>query len=139
MVDISQLLTALITTVVALAGWLAVNRLTAWRDLLNHKRKIKTDFLIKAFQDLADASQRPPEKNSPHFRKMESAVASIQLFGNDEQIKQIEQFMNEFSESARGPLDPILNSLRNDLRHELGLPKVVSNGRWFRPENGPQK
>jgi hypothetical protein len=139
MADISQLPTALITTAVALTGWLTVNRLTAWRDLVNHKRKIKTDFLIKAYQDLADSSQRAPEKNSPYFKMMESAVSNIQLFGDETQIRQVEAFLKEFSETGTGSLDPLLISLRSALRHELGLHKVDSNVRWFRIEGAPKK
>lgn len=124
------------TVVVALVGWFVVHRLTAWRDRLNHKRKISTDFLIEAFQNLANAANRDP---SPHyFRAMEAAVADIQLFGSTSQIKMIETFTTEFAEKGHASMDPLLNSLRKDLRKELKYEAVEGGVRWWRPEGSPK-
>jgi len=85
---------------VALVGWFAVHRLTAWRDRVNHKRKISTDFLIKAFQNLANAANREPSPQ--YFRDMEAAIADIQLFGSTSQIKMIETFTKSAGAPAKG-------------------------------------
>jgi predicted nucleotidyltransferase len=77
-VDISHL----ITVGVALCGWLAVHRFSAWRDRINHKRKMQTDFLVAAFQQLADGANRPFVSGAAHLKQMESALAAIQLFGS---------------------------------------------------------
>lgn len=122
----------LVTAVVALAGWFVVHRLSAWRERVSHNRKIQTEFLIKAFQDLANAANRPPAPDSQHFRDMESAVADIQLFGSKSQIQLADSFAREFSEKQVAPLDPLLNSLRSDLRNELGYEQVNGNVRWLR-------
>ena len=124
-----------VTVLVALGGWFVVHRLTAWRDRVNHKRKIRTEFLIKAFQNLANAANRPP--SSSYFRDMEAAVADIQLFGSKSQIQLVESFTKEFSEKNFASLNPLLNSLREDLRKELGYEPVEANVRWFRPESSP--
>lgn len=126
----------LVTVGVALGGWFAVHRLTAWRDRINHKRKMQTDFLVKAFQGLSNAANRPPTPGGQHFRDMESAVADIQLFGSKAQIELVEKFTREFEETKQASLDPLLNSLRKDLRKELGYEQINSNVRWFRPEGG---
>jgi hypothetical protein len=126
----------LITVGVALGGWFVVHRLTAWRDRVNHNRKLRTDFLVKAFQGLANAANRPPVEGSQYFRDMESAVADIQLFGSKSQVQLVEEFTKEFAASGQAPLDPLLNSLRQDLRDELGYERLDSNVRWFRPEGG---
>jgi len=110
----------LVTVGVALAGWFAVHRLTAWRDRVNYKREMQTDFLVKAFQGLANAAERQPTPGAQHFRDMESAVADIQLFGSKAQIALVEKFTRDFEETKQASLDPLLNSLREDLRKELG-------------------
>ena len=126
----------LVTVGVALSGWFTVHRLTAWRDRVNHKRKMQTDFLVKAFQGLSNAANRPPTPGAPHFRDMESAVADIQLFGSKSQIELVERFTREFEETKQASLDPLLSSLRKDLRKELGYEPINTNVRWFRPEGG---
>ncbi len=126
----------IVTVLVALVGWFAVHRLTAWRDRVNHKRKISTDFLIKAFQNLANAANREPSPQ--YFRDMEAAIADIQLFGSTSQIKMIETFTKEFAEKGQASMDPLLSSLRKDLRKELGYEAVEGNVRWFRPEGSPK-
>jgi len=90
----------IVTVLVALVGWFAVHRLTAWRDRVNHKRKISTDFLIKAFQNLANAANREPSPQ--YFRDMEAAIADIQLFGSTSQIKMIETFTKSAGAPAKG-------------------------------------
>jgi hypothetical protein len=126
----------LITVLVALVGWFFVHRLTAWRDRVNHNRKVRTEFLVKAFQNLANAANRPPTPGAQHFRDMESAIADIQLFGSKPQIRMVDAFTKEFEEKKQASLDPLLSSLRADLRKELGYDPVTQNVRWFRPEGG---
>lgn len=130
-IDVSNVITVLI----ALAGWFIVHRLSAWRDRVNHNRKISTDFLIKAYQNLANSSNRPPE--AQYFRNMESALAYIQLFGSKAQIQMVEVFLAEFKNKNTASMDPLLNSLRTDLRKELGYVQVGENVKWFRPEGAP--
>jgi hypothetical protein len=127
----------LVTVLVALGGWFVIHRLSAWRDRINHNRKIRTEFLIKAFQNLANAANRPPTSGSQYFRDMEAAVADIQLFGSKSQIQMVESFTREFDEKKEASLDPLLNSLRADLRKELGYEPVEANVKWFRPEGSP--
>jgi len=126
----------LITVLVALVGWFAIHRLTAWRDSVNHNRKIRTEFLVKAFQGLANAANRPPTPGAQHFRDMEVAIADIQLFGSQSQVQMVDTFTKEFEEKKQASLDPLLSSLRADLRKELGYEPINQNVRWFRPEGG---
>lgn len=132
-INVSHLVTAL----VALAGWFVVHRLSAWRDRVDHNRRIRTEFLIEAFQNLANSANRPPTPSSQYFRDMESAVADIQLFGSKSQIQMVDSFTKEFEEEKAASLNPLLSSLRSELRKELGYEQIEVNVRWFRPEGGP--
>jgi hypothetical protein len=58
---------------------------------------------------------------------MESAFADIQLFGSKKQVQLVEDFASEFSKANSALLDPLLNSLRQDLRKELGYEQINSN------------
>ena len=126
----------LITVGVALGGWLVVHRFSAWRDLINHKRKMQTEFLVTAFQHLANSANRPPAPDAEHLKNMESALADIQLFGSKKQVQLVEDFVSEFAQANSASLDPLLNSLRQDLRKELGYEQINSNVKWVRFEGG---
>ena len=125
----------LLAVLVALIGWWVVHWLNTIRDRKNHNRQVQTDFLIKAFQRLANASLRTP--SPPYFRDMEAAVADIQLFGSSSQIQMVTSFTEEFAENNMASLNPLLNSLRDSLRKKLGYEPIEHNVRWFRPEGSP--
>lgn len=131
-VDFSQLFTLLL----ALVGWFVVHRLNAKRDLINHKRDMQTDYLIKAFQLLANSANRPFEPGAQHLKDIECSLANIQLFGSKKQVQLVEDFTNEFAKTNSASLDPLLNSLRQDLRKELGYDLLNGNIKWVRFEGG---
>lgn len=123
---------------IALAGWYVVNKQNAQRDRENKLRDITTQYLIDAYRNLSDASMRPPQPGSIYYRKIESAISDIQLFGSEKQIEQANTMIDEYSKSGLINLDPILNDLRSQLREELGLPQVKQNVRWLRMEGAPK-
>lgn len=136
--DSKQFIPLALTAVIAICGWFVVHQLSVSRDRLNKHRDIRIHYLTSAYQRLANASMRPPSKNFPYFKDMESAIADIQLFGTEKQIEIANAFMEEFQKTNKGSLDSLLNDLRNDLRNELELTKLKDNVRWFRPEGTPE-
>ena len=52
---------------------------------------------------------------------LESAVADIQLLGSPDQVRLARQFALEFATKGKASLDPLLESLRSELRRELAL------------------
>lgn len=135
--DWKAIATVTIPIFLAVAGWLVVDRQNRRRDRENKLRELRTTYLIAAYRDLADGSQRPFAIGSPFLRKMESAFADIQLFGSKAQVSMVAVALEEFSKTSRAPLDPLLNDLRNELREELHLEPVQENVIWFRPEGAP--
>jgi hypothetical protein len=128
----------IVTVLVVLVGWMIVHRLTAWRDRANHKRQIQTEYLISAYRRLANAANRPSVANSPYFRDMESAIADIQLFGDEKDVKLVNEFLVEFSSKGQASMDSLLTKLRDKLRSELNYGEVAGNVSWFRPEGSPE-
>lgn len=131
-VDISSI----ITVAVALSGWFIVHRLSAWRDRSNHKRKMQTDFLVTALRNLANSANRPYEKGAIHLKDLECAVVDIQLFGSKQQVQLAQDFAAELAEAGHASPDPLINSLRQDLRKELGYEQINGNVRWLRVDGG---
>lgn len=127
----------IVTVLVALFGWLVIHRLTAWRDRVNHRRQIQTDYLISAFQRLANSANRPPSTSSVYFKDMESAIADIQLFGNLQDVEIVNSFLEEFSSKGQASLDQLLSTLRDKLRKELNYEALTENVRWLRVGGSP--
>jgi len=127
----------IIPAFIVIVGWGIVHHFNTERDRQNKLRDIRIQYLIDAYRSLANSSQRPPEKNSPYFRQIESAIADIQLFGTKSQIEKVHVMVTEYPKTATMPLDPLLNDLRNDLRHELNLPPIPENVQWLRMEGAP--
>jgi len=127
-VDISHL----ITVGVALCGWLAAHRFSAWRDRINHNRKMRTDFLVIAFQRLANSAHRPFATGAEHLKDLENTLADIHLFGSKKQVQLAEDFATKYAKDSSTPLDPLLNSLRQDLRKELAYEQINGDITWLR-------
>jgi hypothetical protein len=97
---------------------------------------MQTDYLVAAFQHLANSANRPFESGAQHLKDIECSLANIQLFGTKKQVQLVEDFAKEFAKAHSAPLDPLLNSLREDLRKELGYELINGNIKWVRFEGG---
>jgi hypothetical protein len=132
--NLPLLLPLLVTTLIAVSSLWVVHPLTASRDRANKQRDIRLQYLIEAYRHLALSAQRAPDPK--YFRDMESAAADIQLFGTPTQLANVSTFLDEFAKNGKASMNPLLEDLRNDLRHELQLPSAHGTVRWFRPEGG---
>jgi hypothetical protein len=137
MINSKEFIPLVLTAVVAICGWFIGHELTIESDRINKQRDIRIEYLVSAYRRLANASMRAPQPNSQYFRDMESAMADIQLFGTEIQINQARTFMEEFQKTGKGPMDDLLNNLRNDLRKEMNLSETKINVQWFRPDGAP--
>jgi hypothetical protein len=105
---------------------------TKQRDLENEKRKIRIQYLIEAYRRLEAGIFR--RENDEHGKAVfEAALADIYLLGSLEQI----QAIKEFNESATqidvvNNLKIALKIIRDDLRHDLNLPKIESEVPFIR-------
>lgn len=127
----SLLAPLLVTTALAIAGWLAVHRLSASRDRANKRRDLQVHYLIEAYRKLESAGNREGSIGN-YAASFESAVADIQLFGSPEQVELARTFALDFAQHGTATLDPLLNCLRRDLRHELGLLQVEERITYLR-------
>jgi len=121
----AQSAAVVVTALIAVTGWVVSHQFSAWRDRLNDRRKQRITYLVSAYQSLARAVARPHlyEANED----LRNALASIQILGTDEQIKLARQFAHDLGGSGQADLEPLLVSLRDDLRSELGVEKVIDS------------
>jgi hypothetical protein len=130
--NLELLVPLLITAGVTIVGWFAGHQLTAWRDQVNKRREQGIAFLIEAFRRLAKAVHHP--RLHEVAAEVESAVADIQLFGSADQVRRIQSIVKQMAETQEADLGAVLESLRNDLREELRLPKLDGKLWWIRVE-----
>jgi hypothetical protein len=113
------LIPLLATALVAILGWFAAHRLTEARDQANKRREMRLTLLLGAYRALESATNR--DFSGEVAQAACKAFADIQLVGTAEQVKLAQTLMYEFGRTQGGDWQPLLLSLREDLRAELGL------------------
>ena len=95
-------ITAIVCTV---CGWFIGHNLSRKRDLENKKKEIRISYLINAFRQFENAVQK--DYNSKEFAK-------------------------EIAQHGIADCTILLEDIRDDLRHELGLEHITSPWQFFR-------
>lgn len=112
--------------VAAIAAVLA-HRLTSQRDLENRRRELRTEYLLNAYRSVADAVGRDLRANPEDARTFEKGLADIKLLGSKEQARLAVELGKEMSSPGGADPDPLLRSLRDDLREVLGLEHLTTS------------
>ena len=118
------------TTFLAMAGWFVAHRLSTARDRENKKRDLRLQYLIEAYRRLEAAGNRP--RGLDTGIAFESAIADNQLFGTLDQVRLARRFALDFARDGTAQLDPLLDSLRQDLSAELRLAQVPESITYLR-------
>lgn len=126
----------LATTLLAAIGWVVVHYLTSRRDVKNKKREVRTHYLIEAFRKLESSANRPQSEAKHYWESTETALADIHLFGNKKQVELAKIFAQEINDHGHAGLDALLQELRKDLRHELGLHETNERLNYLRYKRG---
>lgn len=125
------LIPLVITTIVAISGWLAAHRLSAARERTAKRRETRVSYLIEAYRRFESVCQRTP-LGPDEAKLLESAIADIQLFGTPSQISLARKFVQEYSSKKKADVDQLLADLRRDLRSELGLELIIDDTFFIR-------
>ena len=121
----------LVTTVLAVLGWITAHYFAAQRTLAAKRRDITLEHLINAYRVLTnDISQR--KLDDDRQKKFEDLLSDIQLFGSTEQVNLARQLADKAASENHFELDPLINNLRDDLRAQLQLDAVSGNVQWLR-------
>ncbi len=119
------LIPLLVTTVVAVSGWVVGHRLNAQRDLQNKRIELRIKYLLEAYRNLESSVET--EVSRKNLDILESAISDIQLLGTPEQVDKVLSWSSQFSKVGIQKdvnLQDLLEDLRTSLRRELGLPKI---------------
>lgn len=120
----------LFPAIVALISLIASHQFAAWRDRENKRREHRVNYLIQAFRSLSKANHHP--KLYEIADEVEQAVSDIQFLGNKQQILAAQEFANQLGTNQIADLDPVLFSLRRELRKELGREAYSGKLIWLR-------
>lgn len=124
----------LATIVLAVIGWIVGYYFTTRKDINQKRRDISIEHLINAYRILTnEISHR--EGNKERDIKLENILSDIQLFGSEEQVQLAKNLADAVASGKEFQLDPLINSLRNDLRKIIGLKKIKGNVKWLRFNN----
>jgi hypothetical protein len=120
-----------ITIAIAVLGWVIGHYINSRRDVRVKRQETTTKYLIEAYRILThDINRR--ELTTERKIKLENLIADVQLFGSAEQIKIAKELVDDIVQKKDFSLDPLLNSLRDELREQLKLEKIEGNVRWIR-------
>jgi hypothetical protein len=121
----------LITIIMAVIGWIVGYYFTTRKDINQKRRDISIEHLINAYRILTnEISHRKETKDNN--TKLENILSDMQLFGSEEQVQLAKDLADTVAAGGEFQLDPLINSLRNDLRKMIGLKKVKGNVKWLR-------
>ncbi len=98
------------------------------RDFENRKNEIRIQYLIDAYRKIEDASNRE-EPNDKRLLQLESAIADIQLFGSEKQVRLALKIAEDMARTKSAGTLELLQEFRASLREELGVPQVEI-GKW---------
>lgn len=116
-----------VASLIIVIGWGVVHYLAVQRDVKNKKREVITGYLIEAYRNIEDSCGRGPQLTEDRKRKMEKAIADIQLFGSKDQVEATKRFTETMNKDSYADPRDLLVGLRNELRKELELEIASSN------------
>ncbi len=119
------LIPLVVTTIVAISGWIVGHKLNAERDLHNKRIELRVKYLLEAYRKLEASVET--EVSRENLDVLESAISDIQLLGSPTQVDKVLAWSNQFSDGSTQQdvnLQDLLEDLRVSLREELGLEKI---------------
>ena len=122
----------LVTTLVAIAGWLAGHHFSALRDRRNRLLDLKTEFLLSVHRRLERSVGKVVTRASAD--DIESAIADLQLMGSPDQARMAREYVKAWGGRDLGGISvgPLLEELRNSLRRDFDLDLIADPIEHFR-------
>ena len=134
------LLPLLVTTAVAILGWLVAHGLAVARDQRIKRREVRLSFLLEAYRRLEAGASRGAIHGGKFAAGFESAIADIQLLGTTEQSKMAKDLAHAIASRApEASAGPLLLSLRDEFRRELDLEELGEAPVHFRLQPAGQQ
>lgn len=129
------LLPLLVTSVVAILGWIAVHNFARKRDFENKKNELRIKYLVEVWRKLIQIANRVATNENDRKENtaaLNEILADIQLFGTQRQVELIKNVLGNVTKLGKVSLDDLLDDLRRDLREQLKLEKIDGQVHFFR-------
>lgn len=120
--------TLAVTGLIAVLGWLVAHYLSIRQAMLEKQREYRTTFLVQSYRDLVSFANDGLETGDD-FRKIRNAINDIYLFGTYKQYKCLDNLKPGTTQTLE--LGPLIGALKDELRRDLGLPKLPVEGHYF--------
>jgi len=124
-VNWSLLIPLIVTTIIAVTGWVVGHRLNAERDLHNKRVELRIKYLLEAYRKLEASVETDVSREN--LDVLESAISDIQLLGTPAQVDKVLAWSSQFAKTGTQKdvnLQDLLEDLRQNLRKELGLSDI---------------
>ena len=130
--SIIGLMGTLIGAFFVVLGWVVSHWLTVTREITAKRREQHLNFLIPTYRTLSKLIPYTRAGRAEEIDDdLQSAMADLQFLGTPEQIQMAQDFMNNAVQRHSVNPEPLLTSLRDELRKELGKEKVFGSLRWI--------
>lgn len=126
-----ELIKMMVTSFVIVVGWIVAHYFTSQRDKINKRRELTTMHLINTYKILSHEINQRPETDE-WKSNVEKVINEVQLFGSKEQIRLVLEIQKKLVEHKTANTDFLVNSLRTQLRKDLGLEKIDGDVHWVR-------
>lgn len=108
------------------------HQLAVSRQFSEQRKKQRIEYLTSSFKSLMMYSNNPDELEG--LKHLRDATIGIQFLGSKYQVQQMQTILDKFKAGESAELDPLICSLRDELRQELDLEKVDGNVYWAHPK-----
>jgi len=116
---------------IAIVGWIVGHWLNSRRERNNRRREARLKGLESAYLCLSMISNR--DMNEEYKYDFERFIAEIQLYGTPNQVKLMSEIVEAFiRKDKKISFDLLLEDLRDTLRKELRMEKIVGPIWWYR-------
>jgi len=120
-----------IPSMIAIVGWIVGHWLNSRRERNNRRREARLKGLESAYLCLSMISNR--DMNEEYKYDFERFIAEIQLYGTPNQVKLMSEIVEAFiRKDKKISFDLLLEDLRDTLRKELRMEKIVGPIWWYR-------
>jgi hypothetical protein len=125
----------LATASIAVIGWFAAHWFAASRDRTNKRRDMRLSRLIDAYNALERSAHRP--FIGDRADAVSDAMADVQLLGSPAQVELAQKLVMELASRQGVDWQPLLLSIRDEIRVELRLAKLPAILRHLRVDAPP--
>lgn len=135
---ISIIIGNLAAVTIAVISWGKVHKLTAKRDIENSRRLTRVKELSDSYKSLVRCAVKGLHTFDDNkidrtiADEVENAILTIHLYGTPQQSKLASKYSCEMAEQNSSDFTELVESLRKDIRAELGQGDVETKPSYFK-------